>query len=354
MNSFAPSALRRTITLLGVLLAWGAAVVPAGAAAAADDVTWTVRTASGSLGADRTSFSYSLNPGATVDDALVISNHGDAALDLAVYAADGFTTESGQFDILTADEKSVSIGAWTRGDADRITVAAGATVEYPFTVTIPSNATPGDYAGGIVTSLVVPDDSQGINVDRRLGIRMSVRVGGTLTPGLSIENPHLDWSGGLNPFAGGDASFSYTIHNTGNAVLTAHQTASVTGPFGWFPAETGVIADPPQLLPGESWTVSVPAKDMGAWFVLFGSATVTPIVVDASGSTTPLSPVTATAPGWAVPWMLLIIVVLLAAAVVLGLRWRRRALVRQQQREDELVRDAVERALGGAGAQPSS
>ncbi len=38
-------------------------------------------------------------------------------------------------------------------------------MQVPFTVEVPENATPGDYAGGIVTSLVEPDATQGINVD---------------------------------------------------------------------------------------------------------------------------------------------------------------------------------------------
>ena len=35
-----------------------------------------------------------------------------------------------------------------------------------------------------------------------------------------------------NPFAKGDATVTYTIHNTGNAILTARQAVSVSGPFG--------------------------------------------------------------------------------------------------------------------------
>ena len=55
------------------------------------DVTWTVRTASNSLGADRSSYGYAINPGGTVTDAMVVANRGSTALTLTVYAADGFT-----------------------------------------------------------------------------------------------------------------------------------------------------------------------------------------------------------------------------------------------------------------------
>ena len=41
---------------------------------------------------------------------MVVANHG-AAAHLAVYAADGFTTDAGQLDLVTKDEKSTGVGA---------------------------------------------------------------------------------------------------------------------------------------------------------------------------------------------------------------------------------------------------
>jgi len=346
-----PAALLALLTALGLLLA------PSGGARAADDVTWTVRTASNDFGSSRTSYSYTINPGATVADALVVANRGATELDLGVYAADGYTTESGQFDLLVGDKKSSSIGAWVHSDQDRITVAPGATVEVPFTVTVPENASPGDYAGGIVTSLAQPDAAQGITVDRRLGVRIALRVAGDLRPGLAVEDLHVGWNGGLNPFAGGDATVTYTLRNTGNAVLSARQTAGIGGPFGWFPTAAGKVDEPPQLLPGESWRMSVPVRDVPATVWLTATATVTPVVVDASGSTTALEPVEATGIGWALPWMLLLILLVLAALVVLAVRLLRRRRAGLRAREDERVRRAVEQALANApveGEEPAT
>jgi hypothetical protein len=356
MNALATKPIRALVQfiVMAVLVTLGLALVPAGSAQAADDVTWTVRTASNGFGAERTGYNYTINPGSKVDDALVVSNHGETALELGVYAADGHTTESGQFDLVVGGAKSVSIGDWVRGGTDRITVAPGQTVDYPFTVTVPQNATPGDYAGGIVTSLAQPDEAQGINVDRRLGIKITLRVGGDLKPALAVENPHIDWNGGLNPFAGGDSTMTYTIHNTGNAVLTAQQVAGITGPFGMLPTSADKIKAPPHLLPGETWKVSVPFRDVPASVWLAATATVTPVVTDASGSTTTLEPITATATGWAVPWTLLLIVVVLVALVVVALRLRIRLRAQQKAREDARVQDAVERALGTTGASASS
>ncbi|TPW77733.1 WxL protein peptidoglycan domain-containing protein [Schumannella soli] len=338
---------------LAALLAAGAAaaLAPASAAHAADDdVTWTVRTAANDFGADRTAYGYTITPGEKVDDALVVANHGDEALDLGVYAADGYTTDSGQFDILAADQKSRNLGLWAVPKDDRVVVQPGQSVELPFTVSVPKNATPGDYVGGIVTSLVQPDADQGINVDRRLGVKMSVRVGGDLTPSLAIESGSVSYGGGLNPFAGGDATVQYTLHNTGNAVLSAHQEVTLTGPFGWFPVSLGEIAEPPQLLPGDSWDVKLTGHDVPAVFALFGTVKVTPLVVDAAKSTTPLADVEQTVVGQAVPWTLLVVILVIAALVVLLLRRRRRVVAVAKSREDERVAEAVEKALAAEKA----
>ena len=138
-------------------------------------------------------------------------------------------------------------------------IQPGKTAEVPFTVTVPDNATPGDYVGGILTSLTQSDEAEGINVDRRLGIRVKLRVGGELKPNLAIEDLHVDYAGSANPFGKGDATVTYTIHNTGNA-----DPVGAAGGVGLRPVRVaagprpGDIAAPPELLPGESWKVKVP------------------------------------------------------------------------------------------------
>ena len=52
-----------------------------------------------------------------------------------------------------------------------------------------------------------------------------------------------------NPFGKGDATVTYTIHNTGNAILTARQAVSVSGPFGRWAVNAGKIADSPSCCP---------------------------------------------------------------------------------------------------------
>jgi hypothetical protein len=341
MTTLRPSLLRVLATglaALGVLLA--AVPLPA----SADDVTWSVRTASNQFGSNRTSFSYAVDPGGSVKDGLVVANRSTQPLELGIYAADGYTTDAGQLDLLTADKASSGIGAWVRTDAATVTIAPGKEQSVGFSISVPANASPGDYVGGVVTTLSSATAS-GISVDRRLGIRIALRVGGELAPALGVEGVGVAFSGGWNPFAAGDADVTFTLHNTGNAVLSAQPSATVSGPFGWFATSATAADAPPALLPGESWTQTVHVPAVAATFVVFARATVVPLVVDASGSTTPLEAASGSASGAAIPWTALLLVVLAACVVAAVVVLRRRAKARAEAR----VQEAVRTALASAG-----
>ncbi|UPZ28244.1 DUF916 domain-containing protein [Streptomyces sp. LRE541] len=332
--------------VLALLVALAFAGTSTGPARAAEgDVTWTVRTAANGYGDDRSSFSYGVNPGSQVKDAMVVANRSRSALTLALYAADGYTTEKGQLDLLTREKKSLGIGAWVRATKTSVRIAPGKTAEIPFTVAVPRDAIPGDYVGGILTSLKQADDTEGIAVDRRLGIRIKLRVSGALKPTLAVEDLHVDYQGTANPFGQGDATVTYTLHNTGNALLSGAQKVTLTGPFGTSETRAGKIAAAPELLPGERWKVTVPVHGVTPALRLTAKATVTPAITDAAGSTTSLKPVEATTTGWAIPWTLVLLIVALLAGAMGVYVLRRRGRTRRKEREDARVRDAVERAL---------
>jgi hypothetical protein len=330
--------------LVAALLVLAPVAAPA-MAAEGDPVTWTVRTASNEYGSERTNYSYTIDPGGTIYDSVVVANHGADPVELRVYAADGSTSEDGQLSLLVAGEESHGVGAWITTENPSVTVAAGETATVPFTVAVPAEATPGDYAGGVVTSLTVPDATQGVNVDRRLGIRVNLRVGGEIAPALAVENMSVSWGGGLNPFAGGDATVSYTLHNSGNAAISAQPATHVTGPFGMFGMDAPAVDAVPELLPGESWTQTVTLAGVPPLFALLASTTVTPLVLDASGSTSPITEVSGSAAGPAIPWILLVIVLLVAAGVSFLLRTRGTRKKAAEKRREAEVEEAVAKAL---------
>ena len=326
-------------TAVVLLAALGFLGAGAGPAAADGDASWAVSTASNDFGSGRQNYWYTLNPGGQLEDGLVVVNHGTTPLHLAVYAADGFTKE-GRLDLVAKDAKSTKVGAWVHTDRPDVTVRPGKSVEVPFTITLPDNAAPGEYMGGIVTQA---DEAGGTDAGRRLGIRIRLRVGGSLKPSLSAENLRVRYSGTPDPFGKGDATVTYTIHNTGNAILTARQAVSVSGPFGRLRVRAGRIADSPQLLPGDTWKVSVPVRGVTPAVSLTGTVTLTPLLTDAAGSVAPLAAVRTTAHAWTAPWALLVFLVALCGLVAAGLAFRRRRQTRL--RDDVPAEEPDEHAL---------
>ncbi|MFC5828350.1 WxL protein peptidoglycan domain-containing protein [Nonomuraea insulae] len=313
--------MRTTIAQATAVLLLGLAAVWPGPAAAAD-TSWTVRTASNDFGADRPNYGYTVDPGGRLTDGLVVANPGTTPLHLAVYTADALTTEDGRLDLAAKDTRPAAVGAWVHTERPEVTIPPGGSAEVPFTVTPPEDAAPGEYMGGIVTSLAQAGEA---DTGRRLGIRIRLRVGGALKPGLSVENPRVRYSGTPNPFGKGEATVTYTIRNTGNAILTARQTVSVSGPFGGPGVRAGQIGDSPQLLPGGAWHVSVPVHGVAPALRLTGTINLVPLLTDAANSISPLTAVESTADTWTVPWTLPLLLVVLCGLVVVSRRfWKQR------------------------------
>lgn len=349
-----PRSLRAAIARFGLAaFVVSATVLSAGAATAATapapapdaEVTWGVRTATNAQGSARDNFAYVIGPGGTVDDAIVVTNHDDQPLELDLYAADGFTTQSGQLDVLPRGEESSEVGVWIGVGQDHVQIPAGESAEIPFTITVPDNATPGDHAGGIITSLAQPAQEDGISVDRRLGIRVQLRVDGALQPGLVVEGLTVGFDSSLNPFAGGTATVDYTVRNTGNVRLSGQQSVALYGPFGLFRADIEGVDDVPEILPGEAWTVSATAENVFPLAWLGTDVTIDPAFPTGLESGPDLAMFVTSSGTVAIPWSLLVLVVLVVAALVVAVVLRRRARRLRTQGEDARVQAAVAAAL---------
>ncbi|WP_144679407.1 DUF916 domain-containing protein [Cellulosimicrobium sp. TH-20] len=343
----------------------GQAAPVARAAVATDDapapdpaqtVQWGVRPGDTAQGVDRPNFAYSLAPGGSLRDSLVVSNHGDTPLALAVYAADGFLTDDGTLDLLPAGEESTALGSWIALDQAEVEIPPQERVEVPFTVTVPDDATPGDYAAGVVSSLVVVAED-GVTTDRRLGSRVHLRVQGELAPALAVDDVRLAYDGTLNPFAPGSATVTFTVTNEGNARVAPATAVRVSGPFG-LGATSATDVDVPELLPGSSVERTVEVD--GVWPLGREVATLTvggevvPLPGTVPDPEVVVPGVVATATTWAVPWVALGLLVLVALLVVWRVRARRRARTAQQRAVDAAVAAALaERAAGGATTEGS-
>jgi hypothetical protein len=267
----------RTVVLLLALGLAGWLTAPASAA------DWAVQPADNALGAGRSELRWTLNPGGRLEDGVRVSNAATAPLRV-----------------------TLRVPRWVAPARD-VTVAPGAAVTVPLTLALPRDAAPGDHAGAVVVRAGGGEAS----------VPVRLRVGGPLRPSVAVEGVRVDHTGG-------DATVRYTIRNTGNAILAARPTVSVSGPLG-FGRQTEAPGASPAILPGRRWTGSARVPDVPAAGRLTASVGVLPLLTDAAGSTSALPEVKASGHAWAVPWLPAAALVVLVglAAVLLGRRARR-------------------------------
>jgi WxL Interacting Protein, peptidoglycan binding domain len=310
----------RVAAVLAAALLAGASV-PVPAMAVEEGTPWEVDTVDGSLGSGRQNYDYAVEPGERLEDALTVVNNGSTPIDLALYAADAFTTDTGRLDLRTRDDAPTGVGGWLQLDRDRISLQPGESAEVPFALTVPGDASPGSHMGGIVTTPA--STSSGTEPERRVAIRIHLRVGESFRPSLSVEDVSVDYSG--DSFGTGRAIVTYTIRNTGDTMLAAEQSVVVAGPFDAFRVTADPVDDAPLLLPDETWTVSVPVRGVAPVGLLAATVTLVPLYTDPAGSTGPLAMIEHTGHGWAIPWLPAMLILCLAALVaVLVARKRRR------------------------------
>ncbi|MEU2200727.1 DUF916 domain-containing protein [Isoptericola sp. NPDC019482] len=335
VRAAAAAALALAATLAASLVA---VVAPTTAhAVTSDDLTWSLSPKDGEQGDGRANFAYAVEPGDRLRDVLVVTNRSATPLDLAVYGTDALTTPSGHLDLLPADQEPTDVGTWLTLETDGgVAIDPGETVEVPFTLEVPQDATPGDHAGGVVTSLRQQVGDGALSVDRRLALRVHARVGGALAPGLAVSDVGVVVHPTANPVGAARATVTYTLTNTGNARLVPTESVRLTGP-GASASAGGEPAD--ELLPGAVVRRTVQVDGVRPTFRVTADVRADGLVVGVGGGGATTA--TGTAAGWAVPWALVGVVVLVVAAAVAWPLWRSRRARRGSSEPREVVANPV-------------
>jgi hypothetical protein len=257
-----------------------------------------------------------------VSDGIVLTNRSGTAIDLNVYARDALTTTDGHLDLQPAAEEPVGLGAWITIETPSVRIGPGESVTVPFTVEIPADAAPGDFGGGILTSLAQDDGEGTVAVDRRLALRAFVRVGGQLLPGVAVQDVNLNATTTLNPLGTTTATVRAVIVNTGNARLVPTVSVHVTGPFGWFPV-TAPTWEGEEILPGSAIVQDFEIATVRSLGRLTATIEVTAAAVGVGGVGLSTH-TTAAATTWLIPWTLLAALILVGLGAWLAARHLRR------------------------------
>ncbi|TDD35834.1 DUF916 domain-containing protein [Actinomadura sp. KC06] len=322
MKAFRGGAILVAVLLLAAPLAAPAPATAHAGAPAPGGLAWSVKPSGANGQARRDFFVYTLSPGQRVRDSVVISNLSDRPLTFRVYATDAFNTSDGSFALLTADRQATGVGTWISiPGAPARTVGPGKSARVPFTLTVPSEATPGDHSGGViaaVTEQTTGAQGQRVNVDRRVAARVYARVNGALSSSLQVESltvaPESAWLGT------GSVLVTYRVRNAGNVRLAATTRIGVSGPFG-IGLGRAATRRVPELLPGNAYTFTDRVRGVFPAGPLTATLKLTPLdaMAAAPGAA---RPTVRTAGWWAAPWTVMGVVVI-AVAALLVLRRRR-------------------------------
>ena len=185
---------RRIASGVSALLVTTAAVVSVlaapTAASAADNGSWAIvpATTSQNTTSNRAFFAIETAAGQVVEDAVTITNVTAEPMTLDLYPADAFNSPGAGFALRPQNEANTDVGSWITISKDQVVLKPKASVNVPFTMTVPAGATPGDHVGGIValnpvaTGEQTTADGAVIQVQQAVGVRIYTRVKGPLNP----------------------------------------------------------------------------------------------------------------------------------------------------------------------------
>ncbi|MCH0559135.1 WxL protein peptidoglycan domain-containing protein [Streptomyces sp. MUM 16J] len=251
------------VLLLSLLLVFlGVLGVLGTPARAAGNGSWSVYPVASKIAA-RPYFYLSADPGQSLTDKVAVANKTGRPLTFRLYAADAYNTaRDGGFAVRTLKERMRGVGAWVKPATPRITVPPHKTVTVPFTLHVPDGAEPGDHAGAIVAldERVEPGSGRlALGVQRAVGARVYLRVGGPTLPALSVEQLRISHHQPLVPGLGDStATVSYTLRNTGNVTLHPEVELTAHGLFGRTLLDRKLSRVPSELLPGQRVRLTEP------------------------------------------------------------------------------------------------
>ena len=332
----------------------GTSTVKPSGTPAPDRVTFGLGAASKGNLDGRTAIQVVEPRGFTFRDQVAVVNLSLTPLTLHLYAVDVHNDVNGRLEPDVASQKPTDLGLWvtldTPGGSHQIVVPAQGRLLVPISVHVPKNAPVGDHVAGIMVGLNTQAQGQGktatnLNVEKRVGMQLSVRVAGQLTSQLSVTDMHVTYSGAISPFARGTAHVTYDIRNTGTVRLSGTQSLSIQGLLG-SAAPVVDVPDVPMLLPGGVAAVSLDVPGVLPAGPLTADVTVNP--QSAPGDADPPSqPATASTRFWAIDWTLLALIMLLVLGIAWFVRYRRRRPTPEPGRR---VRGSTTPDLVGAGS----
>src|SRR5215217_613103 len=169
--------------------------------AGAQDATPTPNTDSGPRfiirpadGADGDYFTLKADAGTTNTLKVVLGNADDEDLELRTFANDAVPMTNGGFSIADETVPASGVATWLDYPAETLTFKPGEGIERSFTVTIPADATPGQYIAGLALQTAEPLEVEGTSMFNQIirkTIAVFILVPGPETPECTLVDSQL-------------------------------------------------------------------------------------------------------------------------------------------------------------------
>lgn len=284
-------------------------------------------------------YTFALEPGASIDDTVVIFNFTQQPRRFDLYGADLILAEGGGFAPAARGVESHGAGAWIVPSVDTVDVPAGSHLAVPFTVTIPAGAVPGDHPGTIVVERHEQASGPGVHMQSRLALRVLITVPGEINLGVALGvlgAEHVD----------GTVRFTVPIQNTGNVTFTTTGTVTILG--------RGPVIE---LALRPDGLYAVPGGEATLWSVWetppwFGRVQAQADIDVTVAGHEPVRYTTEPVTVWLIPWLAIsiaLVVVALTTGILLATRRQREVRRTRRQQERALlhrVRETLEHKKG--------
>jgi hypothetical protein len=206
--------------------------------------------------ATRAYFKPLLKPGAGATLHVIVTNLGVASLHLLVNSVDGLTGQTSGSVYANRQDPVVKAGAWVAPSAHEIIVAPGAVRSVPFTIHVPTNATPGDHLAGIAFENALVASSGGsfaVKQIMREVVGIQIQVPGAASTHVGVGALALQSLPGTS-----FASVIVNLSNDGTLLCKPSLTVTLGGADGRARTATRKLDT---ILPGDTIAYPLPWPD---------------------------------------------------------------------------------------------
>lgn len=133
-------------------------------------------------------FVKTLKPGEKVEDEFVVQNFYDTPKDVEIHVNDATQSASGGFDYKQNNEEKTGVAKWVKLAQTKVKVEAKMGAKVKFSLEVPKDTPPGEYAGVISVQSAPEDVGGNILTLQRTGVRLYITVPGNLEVNTKVNS----------------------------------------------------------------------------------------------------------------------------------------------------------------------